>query len=225
MSERRLALTVILGLALTGLACGHSEQQLVDRYFTATNGKDAQTLGGFALVGFDQKADKWSIDTVDPEVRTPAKLAELDKAVQAADAAVSANVKAAKAYSMDHFKEVDQIREIQGKKGKIPPALAATAAEWDKYNQNDRALKRALSDAREAAQKEKDAVVLSLVERSDDVTGLVGDELERKVNLDVTVGGVAKKYTMTLRKYELHEDGKTNVRMSRWIVAGLGPKA
>jgi hypothetical protein len=224
MSVRRPALTVILALAALGLACGRSEQQIVDRYFTAANTKDAQTMGGFALVGFDQKADKWSIDGVDPEVKTPAKLADLDKAVQAADAAVNANIKAAKGYSMDHFKEVDQIREIQGKRGKIPANLSAIATEWDKFNQNDRTLKRALADAREAAQKEKDAVLLSLVERSEDVSGLVGDQLERKVNLDVTVGGEAKKYTMTLRKYELHEDGKSN-RMSRWIVAGMAPKA
>jgi hypothetical protein len=225
MSKRGVALSFTLAVAVAGLACGHAEQQLVDQYFGATNTKDVQTVGGFALVGFDQKADKWSIESVDPESRVPARLPDLDKQVQAADAAVNANVKAAKAYSMDHFKEVDQIREIENKRGKVPASLAVPAAEWNKFNQNDRSLKKALGEAKEAAQKEKNAVVLSLVGSSEDISGLTGDEIDKKVNLLVTIAGTAKPYTMTLKRYELHDEGKSNNRMSRWIVAAIEPKA
>lgn len=223
MSVRGLALLVILVLALGGLACSNPAHQVVDQYFRAINAKDSQTVGGFSLVGFDKKADKWSVDSTEPEVRTPAKLPDLDKKVQDAEAAVAANTKAARGYSMDHVNEVDQIREIQKKRGKIPANLTKVADEWDKFTQKDRELKKAVAEAREAQQKEKSAVTLSLVERNDDVAGLSGDELDVKVNLSITVDGQAKPYGMTLRKYEMHDAGKPN-RMSRWIVAALAPK-
>jgi hypothetical protein len=225
MTKRGLALAFTLAVVSGGLGCGYAEQGVVDQYFRATNAKEAQTVAGFALVGFDQKADKWSIESVDPATSTPAKLPDLEKKVQEADAAVAANVKAAKAYSMDHADKIDEVRSLQQKKGsKIPPNLTAVAAEWDKFNQNDRSLKKALAEAREAVQKEKDAVVLSVTERSDDVSTLQGNEVNKKVSLLVTIAGQAKNYVMTLRKYELHEEGKTQNRLSRWIVAGLEPK-
>ncbi|HWX24265.1 MAG TPA: hypothetical protein VN083_04450 [Vicinamibacteria bacterium] len=225
MSERGLVLSVILALAVGSLACGHSESQIVDQYFQAATAKDSQTVGSFALVGFDQKAEKWTIDKVEPEAKSPARLPELTKKLQDAEAAVAANTKAARGYSIEHVNEVDQIREIQKKRGKIPASLSAPAAEWEKFTQKDRDFKRAAAEAREALQKEKDAVALSLIERNDDLTGLTGDELDKKVDLVVTIAGQPKNYAMTLRKYELHEEGKTNNRMSRWIVAALEPRS
>jgi hypothetical protein len=224
MSRRRLVLSIVPALATLAFGCGGSEKQIVDQYFRAVVAKDSQTVSGFALVGFEKKVEKWSVDKVGDEAKTPARLPDLEKKVQEAEAAVAANQKAARAYSIDHVNEVTEIREVEKKGGKIPPKLTAQAAEWDKFGQTDRELKRTAAEAREALQKEKDAVALSVVERNDDLNGLKGDELNKNLDLTLTIDGQPKAYGMTLRRYELKDEGKTTARMSRWIVAALTPK-
>src|SRR4029453_14842180 len=71
----RAALRMVPILALAA-ACGHPEQKVVSQYFGAVNSKDEQTLSSFAVVGFDQKVDSWTITEVRPETRQPAPLPE-----------------------------------------------------------------------------------------------------------------------------------------------------
>src|SRR5438093_3852368 len=103
-----------LGLALLALAaCGHRDQRLVDQYFNAVNAKDNQTLSSFAAVGFDKKVDRWRIVKEEDEEKTTMPLTELVNKQKELDKAVADNKKAATAYSMDHYAEVDQVREAR----------------------------------------------------------------------------------------------------------------
>jgi septal ring factor EnvC (AmiA/AmiB activator) len=212
-----------LTLGLTLVSCGHPEKKVVDQYFGAVNQKDNQTLSSFAAVGFDQKVDNWTISNVSPERRQPAPLPELVKKRKDAEAAVNENNKTAKAYQLDHLEEVNQIREIRKKNQPVPAKLQALAAEWDKFNQQDRDLKKVLAEAKDAVEKEKRDVALS-VGQLEDVESLSGEMVSKDYDLVLTLGGQPKNYVMTLRKYELSSGEKVPKVMNRWIVHNLTPK-
>src|SRR5262245_15030731 len=203
----RAAFGTIAALGLTLAGCGHPEQKVIDQYFTAVNQKDQQTLSSFAVVGFDKKVDKWSITRSGEEKRQPAPLSGLVKKRNEADAAVSDNKKKASAYALDHIAEVDQVREAHKKGASVPAKLQGVATEWEKYNQNDRELKKALAEAKDAVEKEKRNVVLS-VGQLDDLESLTGDMITKDADLDLTIGGSPKAYTMNLRKYEVSSGEK-----------------
>jgi hypothetical protein len=201
MSERRAAQCLILMLALAGLACGHPEQKVVNQYFNAVNAQDNQTLASFAAVSFDKKVEKWSIDGVSPEQRQPAPLPELVKKVQEIEMQIADNKKTYNAYFLEHPKEVDQVRELLKKSGKIPASLKKYAEDWKGFIDKEHELKKRLAEAKAAVEKEKRGVQLSL--------GQIED-------VEALSGG----YTMTLRKYEVGGEGGARP-MSRWFVSAL----
>lgn len=217
----RIGQGAAVALALLVIACGHPDKRVVDQYFSAVNSNDTQTLTSFAAVNFGKKVQKWEVKQTLEEEKTTAPLADLLAKMQAADKALADNKKAASAYSLDHYSEIEKVREAE-KKGQTPGgALAPVAAEWKKFNDQDKEHKKALAVAREAVEREKRNVMRSLG-RGDDVDGLTGEMLTKKLLVALTVDGQTSDYHMTLRKYELKEAGGQKV-MSRWVVQDLKP--
>ena len=91
----------------------------------------------------------------------------------------------------------------------MPSALQPTADKFDAYQAKDRELKKAVSDAQAAVEREKRNVALS-VGQSDDIETLAGEVLSKDVDLNLTIGGQVKPYVTDLRKYEL--TGSTGTR-------------
>jgi len=210
-------LLVLTGLGLALAACGHRDQRLVDQYFNAVNSKDNQTLGSFAAVGFDKKVDRWRIAKESDEEKAPIPLTDLIAKQKELEKAVAENKKAATAYSMDHYAEVDQVREGRKAGKPVPAKLQAVAAEWDKYNQKDRDLKKALADATAAVEKEKRNLERSLGP-TENAEGLSGDMVTKRLDLVLTINGEDQPYVMTLRKYDIKGSARP-----RWVVQDLKP--
>ena len=210
-------LLVLTGLGLVLAACGHRDQRLVDQYFNAVNSKDNQTLGSFAAVGFDKKVDRWRIAKESDEEKAPIPLTDLVAKQKEMEKAVADNKKAATAYSMDHYAEVDQVREARKAGKPVPGKLQAVAAEWDKYNQKDRDLKKALADATAAVEKEKRNLERSLGP-TENAEGLSGDMVTKRLDLVLTINGEDQPYVMTLRKYDIKGSARP-----RWVVQDLKP--
>jgi hypothetical protein len=208
-----------LVVALAAGACGHPEQRVVDQYFNAVNAQDNQTLSSFAAVKFDQKVDRWSITDVSPETLADAPLPELVKKAKDIDKQIADNKKAANQYFLDH-PAVATIMEAQRKDAKLPANLQTTAQEWDKYSQKDRELKKAQAEAKDAVDKEKRDVQLS-VGQVGDLESLTGKMVTKSVDLTLTIKGDAKPYQMGLRKYDLQGAG---ARGGRWVVHTLTAK-
>jgi septal ring factor EnvC (AmiA/AmiB activator) len=210
-------LSVLAGLGLVLAACGHREQRLVDQYFNAVNAKDNQTLNSFAAVGFDKKVDRWRIAKEEEEEKNPIPLTDLVAKQKELDKAVAENKKVATAYSMDHYAEVDAVREARKAGKPVPGKLSAVAAEWDKYNQKDRDLKKALAEASAAVEKEKRNLARSLGP-TENTEGLSGDMLTKRLDLVLTINGQEQPYVMTLRKYDIKGSARP-----RWVVHDLKP--
>jgi hypothetical protein len=226
MSERGAALLIVLGTAVASSACGGPESRVVDQYFNALKQNDSQTITSFALVAFDKKVDNWKITGTEPETKAPATLPELSKKVRDLDAELAANKKASQNYANEaegkRFLQIQEVKELQKKNGKISANLAPVAAAWDKFNEKDHDLKKALADAKDAVEKEKRRVVLSLGQ-VEDVENQPAQVTTRKVGLSLTIAGEAKPYVMTLRKYDLTGDKAPRVT-SRWVVESLTPR-
>jgi hypothetical protein len=212
----------VLVLAGAAAACGHPEKQVVDQYFNALNANDTQTLSSFAAVNFDQKVDKWTIKRTVSEDKKAAPLPELSQKAKDADAAVAANKKAASAWSLDNYTEIDQVRETRKANKPVPAKLSATAQKWDEFNDQDRQLKKALAEARDAVEREKRNVARSVGD-VENVETLEGEMTEKVLEIDLTLKGETKPYLMTLRRYELKREGPRV--MSRWVIQDLKPAA
>jgi hypothetical protein len=226
MRERATAFAVALGLAVAGLACSNAEKNVVDQYFTALRANDQGTLTSFAMVALDQKVDNWKVVSIGPETKTPATLPDLVKKAAELDAQQKANEKEYRAWGNDLavYPKLDQMRAARAKGSKIPSALQPIADKFDAFQNEDRRLKKAVSDAKAAVDKEKRNVGLSIsLGQTDDIGTLTGEMLSKDVELNLTIGGQVKPYVMTLRKYEL--TGGTGPRMvARWVVQSLVPK-
>jgi len=224
MRTRLLTLGGACVAALVAAACGHPEKRVVDQYFNAVNAQDNQTLSSFSVVKWDKgKVDRWSIVSVSPETKTPATLADLVKKTKDTDKQIGDNKKAAAAYAQENVSGWNQISDILAKNGKVPANLQKVASEREKFNQNDRDLKKALAESKDAQEREKRVVQLS-VGNEPDIEIMPGEMTTKIVDLDLTIGGQTQRYGMGLRKYDLQRTGGTGRMVSRWVVYTLEPK-
>ncbi len=225
MRERTTALAVALGLAVAGLACSSAEKNVINQYFTALRANDQGTLTSFAMVAFDQKVDDWKVVRVGPETKTPVTLPELVKKQKDLEAQLATNTREARTWGNDLnvYPKLDQVRSLEQKGQKIPAALESVHQKWSEYNSKDRDLKKAVAEAKEAVERERRNVTLS-VGQVDDVDNLGGEVFSKDIDVDLTINGQVKAYVMTLRKYEL--TGGSGPRMiSRWVVQSITPRA
>jgi hypothetical protein len=81
-----------------------------------------------------------------------------------------------------------------------------------------------MAEAKAAVEREKRNVTLSIGEVPD-VESLTGDVISRDMDLNLTIGGAVKPYTMTLRRYDLKGATGGARMMSRWVIQSLTPKA
>lgn len=224
MRDRATVFAVAMALALAVVACGGSESNVVNQYFTALRANDTNTLTSFAMVQFNQPVQDWKVTTVGPEAKAPAPLPDLVKKQKDLEAELAKNTREARAWGNDLsvYANLDKVRALQQKGSKIPPALEPIQQKWNTFNEKDRELKKAVADAKNAVERERRNVVLS-VGNIEDVENLKGETFSKDLNLELTINGQKKPYVMALRKYELA--GNTGGRMvSRWVVQSLTPK-
>jgi hypothetical protein len=161
---------------------------------------------------------------VGPESTSPAPLAELATKVKDMETELAANNKTAQTYRMDHYREIDAVREAQDAKKPVPANLKGVADTWSQFNEKDRDLKVAVADAKRAVEREKRLVGLS-VGNIEGVEAMTGQVSTKDVELSLTIGGAAKPYQMTLRKYDLQGGDPAGPRMmNRWFIYSLAPK-
>jgi len=226
MRERGTALAVAMGLALAGLACSSAESKVVDQYFNALRANDQGTLTSFAMVAFDQKVDDWKIAAEGPELKAKAALPELVKKQKELQAELDTNTRDARAWGNDLavYPKLDQVRQAQQKGAKVQASLQPIADKWDNFQSEARRLKKAVDEAKHAVEREKRNVALSIGQVAD-VENLAGEVLSRAIDVNLTIGGQPKPYTLTLRRYDLKGGSGGGRMMSRWVVQSLTPKA
>jgi hypothetical protein len=225
MRERATALAVAVGLVIVGVACGGgAEKAVVNQYFHALASNDTTTLTSFAAVAFDKQVDDFKIVSVSEETRRPATLPDLVARQRELEAELAENKKAAQAWGNDLeiYPKLDRVRELEKDDKKIPKSLQPIAEKWDEYNQKDRELKTKVAEAKDAVATERRHTQLS-VGQVEGVENLAGESVTKTVDLELTIDGQVQPYVMTLKKYELEQEGARRM-VSRWVVLDLEPK-
>ena len=223
MSLRGSFLPAVLGLSLAGAACGHPEKQVVDNYFNAVKAKDNQTLSSFATVRFEKPVQSWDIKDTLEESAEPIPLITMTEKLKQAEAALAANTKEARAYNLDHFAEIDQARDLKSKGKPIPAKIAPVATRWEEFNQKDRETKKAVAEARDAVEREKRNMALS-VGTNEGLEAMQGEVKTKKVAVDITIEGQTQPYVMTLKRYDVKREGGGPRVTTRWMVQSLQPQ-
>jgi hypothetical protein len=206
-------------VAALAVACSGPENFVIEKYFQAVNAKDNDTLTSFALVAFDKKVDKYQIKKVVNETKDAAPLPELLSKQKAIEGQIAQNKREYTIYNNDHINEVTEVRSLKKSGDPVPAKLATVAADWDKFTEKEKELKKQLNDAKTAADKERKTMSVS-VGNVDDMDALQGDVLSKQVEIDITVAGQVQPYLMTLKKYDV-KNAKGARPQSRWIVSGL----
>jgi hypothetical protein len=225
MRQRGARLAAALSLVVVGLACSSAASKVVEQYFNALRANDQTTLTSFAMVAFDEKVSNWKIVNEGPEVKSPATLPDLIKQQAELQAQLDSNTRDARAWGNDLsvYPKLDKVRQAQQKGDKIPASLQPIADKWNGFQEEDKRLKRALADAKDAVAREKRNVTLS-IGNIEDLESLTGDVVSRDMDLELTIDGQPKPYTMTLRRYDLKGTSEGPRMMSRWVVESLEPK-
>lgn len=215
-----------LGIALLAAAaiatCGGGEDALIESYFKALKAGDVRGLETIASVQLDEEVEAWTRLGSSEEKRAPVTLPELTKRYESAQAEFDAQREKSSRYALDHLSAVDKVQALQEQEKKIPAELQEVAEAWAELSSREEELKAALAEAREAMQREKRVCEISAGE-ADDLGTAAGEVLTKEVELSLTIGGEAKPYVMTLRRYML-EETDTPHEISRWIVYDLKPK-
>jgi len=222
--NRWMALLGVFALAVAAVACGGSEQRVIDQYFNAVKAQDTQTISSFAAVQFDKKADKWSIVQVMPETKAPAELPQLVQKVADIEKEIADNKKAASAFALENLTAWEQVQEARKKDAKVPARLQAVADEYENFSAKDRDLKKALAEAKDAVEAEKRDARLSVGDLPD-IETLTGEVTSKQIELLLTIAGQEQPYIMELKKYDLAQDGGQGRVISRWMVHDLRPKS
>lgn len=222
MSLRGSFLPAVLVLAVAAAACGHPEKQVVDNYFNAVKAKDNQTLSSFATARFERPVQSWEVKDTLEETTEPLPLVSMMDKLKQAEAAQAANTKEARAYNLDHFADIDQVRDLKSKGRPIPGKIQAVATRWDEFNQKDRESKKAVAEARDAVEKEKRNMALS-VGTTEGLEGMQGEVKTKRIAVDVTIEGQTQPYVMTLKRYEVKREAGPRVQ-SRWMIQSLQPR-
>ena len=221
MSLRGSFLPAVLGLSLAGAACGHPEKQVVDNYFNAVRAKDNQTLSSFASVRFEKPVQSWVIKDTVEETSEPLPLPGLVEKLKQAEAAEAANTKEARAYNVDQAGALEEVRDLKAKGKAIPAKLATVATRLEEFNQKNRDARKALAEAKEAVERERRNMALS-VGTTEGLDAMQGEVKTKKIAVDITIEGQTQPYVMTLKKYEAKREGPRVV--SRWMIQSLQPQ-
>jgi hypothetical protein len=221
MSLRGSFLPAVLGLALAGAACGHPEKQVVDNYFNAVRAKDNQTLSSFASVRFEKPVQSWVIKDTVEETSEPLPLPGLVEKLKQAEAAEAANTKEARGYNVDQAGALEEVRDLKAKGKPIPAKLANVATRLEGFNQKNRDARKALAEAKEAVERERRNMALS-VGTTEGLDSMQGEVKTKKIAVDITIEGQTQPYVMTLKKYEAKREGPRVV--SRWMIQSLQPQ-
>ena len=226
MRERRhVARGGALALALALVGCGHPEQKVVDQYFNAVNRRTTRPSQLRRGQVRQEGRQAGRSPQVTPKTKAPGGAARAREEGQRADGRSPTTRRPTTPTSSTTRRRSTRSASCCKKDAQDSrPTSKRYAAEWEKFNEKDRDLKKALADAKDAVEKEKRNVALS-VGQLDDIETLTGELVTKTLDLDLTIDGEDTSPTRwTLRKYEMQASRRPGGWCSRWVSSALEPR-
>lgn len=222
-SKSRLEAVAIvsLWLAAVSLGCAGPEQEVLDRYFTASQRGDNETVAALSMVAFPDEVASWNVLEIGAERSEPYRVPELRELVAQAEDERDAQFKVFGEFRQQNY---DTLRRIGARLGEepdyhFPGKLGELQDTWEAFRSERRQVVAKLHDAEMALEQEIRRVTKSL-QRESSPEYLTGGTRNKDARVRVTTPAGDAHYTVTLTQYELENQFDALVP-ARWIITAV----
>lgn len=228
-----LVVFVAAPLAFLVVACsGPPEARLLTQFFRASQLRDNSTVAMMSAVEFDPRergvVTDFEITSTTPEVSTPLNLEALVAAETQAREAGTAFTARKSAYQNANIENIERVLELeQTPDARIPAALAAVKAEWDKWRLDTTAHAKATADARAALRNATGPAEASLNQSGlppFDPAQFDGDLISKTVTIDAEVRspeGQTSRQAFIVSMQRVVGTFAGESREGRWVIMSI----
>ena len=205
------------------------EKGLIGAYIHAISLRDTATMASMAVEPVSIDVDSWEIVSVSEEKTEPANLVELGKAEMEYKKKLEEHVGPVMDAEDALYGAQEELKAARtgGSRAAARRKVDEMQAKFDEERELHKELQRNYNEAKDAAQKERDIAVFSLIGPTGelpnimDLTGTVHSK-----NVDVKVvskAGEETVYRFELKRYELRDEAAALNHRGRWIIVKFGP--
>lgn len=212
-------------------SCGSPEQAAVDQFFRAAQANDRPTLAYMSAVGSPLEVDSWKVVEVSSRSTEPYTLPDLLEKFQAVEKERNAALEERTKYGKDHKDDLEKIipKLRDNPDYKFKGKLGEVQEEWDKLLEDRKEKERTYQEMKQEVNRQTSLASKSVM-RQLSVGELKGDIAVTKMLLNLTPKDSTAElpFAVTLRKYELSEEGSDRVEPARWVIVdfeGTTPEA
>jgi len=218
---------VLFGLVLMSAGCGgYPEDELVRRFFTASQYRDSATAGNISTVSFDPQQDGIAtspkVVAVSPEQARPLEMKKLAADLKETAAAEDAFTKQKKEYQDKNMAAIERVLAAEKKGAKLTGKEAQIQAEWIKWRQDVADFSKKLSDARRRLNEERSVAQSSHPDL--DVSTYDGTQYTKEVTVEANVkkGDESGKKTLVLTFQRAILKGENNQDIvGKWMITKI----
>jgi hypothetical protein len=212
---------------LTCWACGGSEREVLDRFFSGVENEDHGMVAAVSLVAFPgDGVASWRVLSVRPTESERFRLSGLRVEALAAKRARDEQFSRFSDFRRANYDDLvvmldrldaDPEHAFTGK-------LAELRREWDGYMEERKALEGNLRELEQAMEAERRPARESVL-TGDEIDGFEGEVLTQEILVGVRPPGAPRgeetPYVFTLRKYNLTRRQDDFTPPSRWIITSI----
>lgn len=238
MKVRPRSHTLLLGILALSLlpvaACSSPpEQQLLQKYFTASRMRDNTTLQNFATVSFSPGEEgvvqKFNITSVGEETRKPLHLRELSEAEAKLREEETEFNKRKKEYQDANGEAIQRVLKAEAANQTLKGKDLQVQAEWRKWRDETAAYAKRLTEARKSLSADRGLTEVSVFDARNqvEVVKYDGELVSKEVHIDAEVkapnGTVSpQKLHLTLTRAELKNGPEGKTVSGRWVITHIG---
>lgn len=209
-------LVVVNGIFASG--CRSAEEELLNRFFLATQRGDNETVAALSMVAFPEDVSDWNVLEISEERAAPYPVPALREAVELAEDERDAQFKVFGDFRRENY---DDLRRIQARLREDPEhrfsgRYGELQEQWDVFREQRREVVANLREAELALEREIRRVNKSL-QRESTPEYLTGQMILKDARVRVTTPAGDQHYVVTLTRYELQNQFDALVP-ARWII-------
>ena len=219
---RNLGVLAVTANSLLAIACAGPEEDLVNRFLSASQRGDSQIVAGVSMVAFPEDVTSWEIREVLDLPNGEYLVPRLRQNVEEAEDQRDAQFEAFGSFRQENYEDLRRIqnRTQDDPEYRFPGRLGELQEEWDRHQQDRRDVGTGLHESEIDFEQEIRRVSKSLL-RESSPEYLTGEILKRAVVVRVTTATSEKTYRITLSRYELTNQFDAIVP-ARFIITELG---
>ena len=216
---------------ITGCSASSAEQQLLERYFSASRMRDNTTVANIATVAFrpDEEGivQDFTITNVTPDDTHTLRLPELSEAYEQALADEEEFGARQKEYQDANMDAIERVLEAEREGGRVARRDQEVQTTWNELRAEMTEHAGNLSQAREALEAEQAIAGLSVFNAADpiDVTEYEGELTTREVTIEATVlsrTGQEETRSMVIMMHRAQLTGPSgDERSGRWVITSI----